>query len=53
MLRWSPADIAGRSGWPEELENVANPDFGDIQHLQNHGDLPMTAPITILGKHTS
>ena len=31
-------------GIPEKFENVANPDFENLKHLQNPGHLSMTAP---------
>ena len=34
--------------WPEEFENVANPDFENPKHLQNPGHLLLTAPIIFL-----
>ena len=43
-LRWSLAGSAGHLWYPAELENVANPDFGNLKHLQNPGHLLLTAP---------
>ena len=43
MLLWSLAESAGRLWWPTEFENVANPDFENLRHLQNPGHLPLTA----------
>ena len=37
MLRWLPAESAGHFCYPEELENVSNPDFENLKHLQNPG----------------
>ena len=44
MLRRSHADSAGNFWQPVELEIVANPDFGNLKHLQNPGHLLLTAP---------
>ena len=44
MPRWLLAEIAGHSWHPAEFQNVANPDFENIKHLQNPGHLPLTAP---------
>ena len=45
MLRWSLAESAGHFWWPAEFENVANPDFENLKHLQNPGHLPLTTAI--------
>ena len=42
MLRRSLAESAGHFWWPAEFENVANPDFENLKHLQNPGHLPLT-----------
>ena len=39
MLRQSFAESAGHFQWPEEFENVANPYFNNLKHLQNPGHL--------------
>ena len=39
MLGWSLFDSAVQFWWPTEFENVANPDFENIEHLQNPGHL--------------
>ena len=39
MLRRSLAESDGRFRWPAEFENVANPDFKNLKHLQNPGHL--------------
>ena len=44
MLRRSLAEIASHFWWPVEFENVANPDFESLKHLQNPGHLSLTAP---------
>ena len=46
MLRWSLSDSAGHFWQPSELENMANPDFENLKHLQNPGHLSLTAPST-------
>ena len=46
MLRWSLADITGNFWWPAEFENVPNPDFENLKHLQNPGHLSLNAPST-------
>ena len=46
MIRWSLAESAGHFWWPAEFVNVANPDFGNLRHLQNPGHLSLTAPST-------
>ena len=45
MLRRLLAESAGHFWWPSESENVANPDFENLKHLQNHGHLPLNAAI--------
>ena len=35
MLHWLLAESAGHFWWTEEFENVANPDFENLKHLQN------------------
>ena len=42
MIRRSLADSAGQFWWPEEFENVANPYFKNLKHLQNPGHLLLT-----------
>ena len=42
MLRWSLAESAGHFWCPEEFENVENPDFENLKHLQNPGYLLLT-----------
>ena len=44
MLHWLIADSAGHFWWPAELENLANPDFENLKHLQNPGNLSLTKP---------
>ena len=41
MLHQLLAESAGNFWWPAELENVANPDFENLRHLQNPGRLPL------------
>ena len=43
MFCWSLAESAGHFWKPAEFENVANPDFEILKHLQNPGHLPLTA----------
>ena len=43
MLRRSLADSAGHFWHPEEFKNMANPDFENIEHLQNLGHFLLTA----------
>ena len=43
MLRWLLAESAGHFWQPAEFENMANPDFENLKHLQNCGNLPLTA----------
>ena len=44
MLLRPLANSAGHFWWPAEFKNVANPDFGNLKHLQNPGHLSLTAP---------
>ena len=44
MLRWLYAESDGHFWQPAEFENVANPDFENLKHLQNPGHLSLTAP---------
>ena len=44
MLRRSLAESAGHFWQPAEFENVANPDFENLKHLQNPGYLSQTTP---------
>ena len=43
MIRQSLVESAGPFWWPSEFKNVANPDFGNLKHLQNRGHLSLTA----------
>ena len=43
MLRQSRAESAGHFWWTVEFENMANPDFGNLKHLQNLGHFSLTA----------
>ena len=43
MLRRSLAESAGQFWQPTELENMANLDFENLKHLQNHGHLLLSA----------
>ena len=47
MLRWSLSDSAGHFWQPSELENMANPDFENLKHLQNPGHLSLTKYIML------
>ena len=47
MIRRSLSESAGQFWKPAEFENVENPDFNNLKHLQNPGHLLMTAPITL------
>ena len=47
MLHWSLAESDGHFLWPEEFENVANPDFENLKQLKNRGHLLLTAPSMI------
>ena len=42
MLRKSLAESAGHYWQPAEFENVANPDFENLKHLQNPGHVFLT-----------
>ena len=42
MIRWFLAESAGHFCQPAEFENVADPDFENLKHLQNPGNLPQT-----------
>ena len=42
MLYWLFAESVGNFFHPEEFENVANPDFENLKHLQNPGHLLLT-----------
>ena len=44
IIRWLLSDSAGHFWWTLEFENVANPDFENIKHLQNPGHLLLTKP---------
>ena len=44
MIRRSLAESAGHFWQPAEFENVANPDFENIKHLQNPVHLPLNEP---------
>ena len=44
MLHQLLAEGAGTFWQPETFENVANPDFENIKHLQNQGYLLLTGP---------
>ena len=44
MLHRSHDESAGHFWHPEEFENVVNPDFENLKHLQNPGYLSLTAP---------
>ena len=44
MLRRLLAESAGYFWHAEEFENVANPDFENLKHLQNPGHLSLTKP---------
>ena len=44
MLGWLLAESASHLWHPAEIENVANPDFENIKHLQNTGHLPLNEP---------
>ena len=43
MLRRSLSESVDHFWWPSEFENVANPDFENLKHLQNTGHLSLTA----------
>ena len=42
MLRWLLAESAGHFWQPVEFENLSNPDFKNLKHLQNPGYLSLT-----------
>ena len=44
MLHWSLSESSGHFWKPSEFNNVENPYFGNIKHLQNPGNLLLTAP---------
>ena len=44
MLRRLLAESDGHFWQPAEFEDVANPDFENLKHLQNPGHLSLTAP---------
>ena len=44
MLYRLLAESAGNFWQPEKFENVANPDFENLKHLQKPGHLSLTAP---------
>ena len=44
MLHRLPADSSSHFWQTSEFENVANTDFEDLKHLQNPGNLFLTAP---------
>ena len=41
MICCSLAESAGQFWQPSEFENVENPDFENLKHLQNPGHLPL------------
>ena len=45
MLRRSFADSTGHFWWPEAFENVANPYFNCLKHLQHPGHLLLNKSI--------
>ena len=45
MPRPSLSDSSGQFWWSAEFENVANPDFKNLKHLQNLGHFLLIAPI--------
>ena len=47
MICLSLSESAGQFWWPAEFENVANPDFENLKHLQNPGHLPLTTDSTL------
>ena len=47
MLRRLLAESAGHFWWPAEFEDVANPYFENLKHLQNPGHLLLTKPTII------
>ena len=44
ILRRLLVESAGQFWWPAEFGNVENPDFENLKHLQNPGNLSPTAP---------
>ena len=48
MICWSLDESAGRFWQPAEFENVANPDFENLKHLKNPGNLTLTEPSILL-----
>ena len=46
MLCRSLGESDGLFWQPAEFENVANPDFENLKHLQNPGHLPLTEAST-------
>ena len=44
MLHWSLSGSDGHFWWTAEFENVANPYFQNLKHLQNLGHKLLTAP---------
>ena len=44
MLHTPLADSANNFWWTGEFEDVENPDFENIKHLQNSGHLLLNAP---------
>ena len=50
MICRSLGENAGHFWQPAEFENVANPDFDNLKHLQNHGHLPLTEASIIESK---
>ena len=56
MLRQYLAESAGHFRRPAEFVNAANPDFENLRHLQNPGQIFLTAPSIVdlnLGKGTN
>ena len=45
MLCRSLTESAGHFWQPVKFENVENPDFNNLKHLQNPGHLPLTEAI--------
>ena len=50
MFRQLLAEIAGNFWQAEEFENVANPDFENLKHLQNSGYLLLTKSSMLVPK---
>ena len=48
MICRSLAESTGHFWWSAEFKNVENPDFENLNHLQNPGHLSMTDPNTYL-----